>query len=304
MQDTEIQLENNSLNGLLRGIETKSTITGAINNASHHTTMIDRPWFFDYKTNEENFFLKHAQVIETSLSTINITESSSIKPSWSSPVEAVQFNENTFNEKITTHSVQLKDLYYEYVITNDMRRDVQSNLEEQFTKQVTHAMHNKIIDASLNGKGGKEPVGLLYRRENTEEDKISIVIIKKNEKILSKMHELYAQKRTSDRISSRPIWIMSPTFHAAFMNEKLSLNNHSEISKNTFLGMAVFESNLLPKEYDCILADLYNCFSVILNPTLYTNQKEELFCQKIGIKMQYATFKNNTNQYTAALKQE
>lgn len=276
--NSEDNVKTTNLNGFLRNIETKSIINTEITNPS--STIVDTPMFFDTKSSN-NFFLKHAQIVKTSCPYVNIAKSDKIKTSWSTHVQIIGKNHNDFDGNLLIDTLRMKDIYYMYVFSSDMKNDLRSNLQENFENDVKKAMETSIIESLLYGDGNLQPEGILH---NTKEE----YTINK-ETILEEMLKISAEMKKKEKVQNDFIWIMSPDFYAAFIASQLNSPNYNA---KHFLNMPIYECNLMNKG-QCVLVDLYHSLIIGINPNVEINNQSGVFSHNIGVKMQIGSMIKN-----------
>lgn len=272
---SEIIVFEDNLNSFLRGLETKSMATGS---GSGEFSLNAKPWFFDKNSNDENFFLKHAQVLQTSLQSINISIPKNCEPIWCQGENLKDISAKTFKGEAQTTSIILKDLIYSMIITNDMKRDIQLDLENYFVEHIKKIMNNKIIDTILNGEGGDGLKGILKQDDKITGEKYQ------NNPIKSIM-ALYTKLKKDS--CNNLILIMNPEFYNDYLLNIMELKSNI-FTINNFIEAPIYQTNTL--EECCLLIDLQKCLFIAYNPNVIFNQKQDLFYNEIGIKSQIGIY--------------
>ena len=295
MSQKNLVLYEENISNFLRGNEVKALATHLIEPQESRAS--ETPFVFDPKSAQENFFFKHAKIITTNRSKVDIAIPKDVAPAWTKIGEIAAMDQKGFAGKFPICSIVLKNLFYVFLMTNDMIEDLSIKVEEYFAQNINKSFNEMIITSLLYGDGQAAPLGILHAS-----NKVAFQKLAKEHSIIQKMIDLYSGMRLQNNISS-PIWIMNPLFHAQYLKEALNMKTSISCDRNTFMNIPIYETALMNKEkHGCILADLQSCFCIVFNESLSLTKQKDLFYTKIGVQAQLGVYCNDVAKFVSGLE--
>lgn len=286
------------LNSIIRNIETKSLISGHIVSENSQDFLQTVDFCFEENIDDQNFFIKHAQILKTSLNHINFIAPEKIEPQWFDPEDFSSLTGKKDNSVITPYSLTLKESYFHLMIPSGLGQDVISSVSDYMCNNLMAKINTFMIQTLLYGDGKNSPLGILNNFDASPNIQYNKKIIESLTIALDKMREL-------DNRNSKFIILMHPNFFNQYCVDSLLIMNFNIVNMKSFFGYPVYSCAYLKEEHQCLIINLHDNLLIAYNPQMQTEKTKEVFLEKIGFKFKIGSYlKKDFNKRSILLKKE